>query len=295
MTSKGIIKEYIPLAGLTTYRIGGNARFYSEPESIEDLMTILAWARKEGLDRFVLGGGSNVLIADDGYPGLVIKLGRAFRTFHIDEKQQFITAGAATPLPLLGRDLARNGWEGFIYMCVIPGTLGGAVCINAGTTFEGEIKERCVSADVLTEDLTVKTMSSQELNFSYRNSSLLCSRNIVLSATFRFERHVNPDSLQKEIAKVLQKRKRVQPAVPRNCGSIFKKPSTGKAAGWYIEQAGLKGHRIGDAQVSPEHANWIVNHGNATASDVKSLVELIRTSVNCLFDVELETEVIYVP
>lgn len=289
------LKENIPLAGFTTYRIGGNARFFSEPDTVEELIAVVSWARANGFDWFIIGGGSNILIADDGFPGVVIKLGQSFRSFHIDVENQTVTAGSAVLLPSLGRTLAQNGWEGFVYMCVIPGTVGGAVCVNAGTTNEGEIKDRFVSANVLTEDLNIRSFSCKDLTFSYRNSSLFNSRNIVLSATFRLGRRVGVDSLNRLITKVVRTRKNSQPTVPRNCGSVFKRPSTGKSAGWYIEQAGLKGYQVGDAQVSTEHANWIVNHGNATASDVKSLIELVRSRVHHLFGVELEREVIYVP
>jgi len=288
------LRENFPLSDLTTYKIGGIARYYCEPDTIGDLVEVLSQAKRENLKWFVLGSGSNVLIADEGFPGIVIRLGDSFKNIVINEREKLVTAGAGTKLPRLGLILAKGGWDGFIYMCVIPGTVGGAVCINAGTTNEGEIKDRFVSAEIVNNDGIVKSISAHEMNFSYRSSSLLRSRNIVLSATFRLESQVSVDSLKKEIAKVARKRKSVQPTVPRNCGSVFKKPSRGRSAGWYIEQAGLKGYRIGDAQVSPEHANWIVNHGNATASDVKSLIELIRARVQHHFGVELETEVIYV-
>lgn len=290
-----ILKKNIPLAGFTTYRIGGSASFFAEPETVADLMAVLGWARANGVDWFIIGGGSNILIADDGFPGLVIKLGRSFQAYSIDEENGIVTAGAATLLPLLGRDLLRKGWDGFIFMCVIPGTVGGAVSMNAGTTNEGEIRDQFLSADVLTEDLVVKSLSSYDLNFDYRYSSILKSRNIILSAKFKLEKQVGNDFLEMKLAKVSRKRKSVQPSVARNCGSVFKKPSSGESAGWYIERAGLKGHRIGDAQVAPEHANWIVNLNNAKAADVKNLIMLCQNLVYEKFDVRLEREVIILP
>ena len=292
---KKTIFKNILLSSFTTYHIGGPAKYFFIAKNIYELFDILEWAKREGIPWFVLGRGSNLLIDDNGFPGLVIKLGGDFKKIEINESYGLVSAGGGCSLPKLGIALANKGWSGFEYMCVIPGTVGAAVRINAGTTKEGEIKDRFVSAQVLMPDLQIKTLSANELNFSYRYSNLIENNGIVLNTTFRLETRESAEILKKRVKELALSRKRRHPRNTRNCGSIFKRPKGGKSAGWYIEKAGLKGIRIGDAQIAPEHANWIINLGNARAKDVKALIELAQEKVMKKFNIKLEREVIYVP
>ena len=284
----------VPLRKLTTYRIGGPAKFFFIADDIHELIDSLTWAKEENVPWFCLGMGSNVLIDDQGFPGLVIKLGEGFKGIEIDEAQGLITVGGGCLLPRLGMTLMKQGIAGFEYMCVIPGTVGAAVRINAGTK-EGEIKDKFLSADILMPDLRGINLTKEDMKFSYRHSDLIGNRGLVLSARFQIRDRESAEGIEKRIKEMIARRKSKQPKNPRNCGSVFKNPNGEKPAGWYIEQAGLKGMRKGDAQIATEHANWIVNLGKATATDVKYLIHYAQEKVFDKFGVELRREMIYVP
>lgn len=289
------IRKDVALRQHTTYRIGGPAQYYVSVDNLKELRDALQWCQETGVSWFVLGHGSNILVADEGFPGLVLVLGEGFQHIQFHDEQSVVSAGGGCSLPKLGRRLASNGWAGFEFMNVIPGTVGAAVRINAGTTYEGEMKDCIHAVQVLGPDLLVKTFTRDELNFSYRSSRLTENKAIVLNAAFRLAKRDSVKTIQKKIKRIRDKRNQRHPKNHRNCGSVFKKPEHGKSAGWYIEQTGLKGRRIGGAQVALEHANWIVNAGSATAADVKELIRLIQESVFARFDVMLEREVIYIP
>lgn len=293
MIDSKFIENY-PLKYTTTYRIGGPARYFFVANGIKDLLEALEYSKHAGLPFFLLGGGSNVLISDKGFPGIVIKLGRDFNEIEIGEEEQIVVSGGAVKLPKLGMRLVTNGWGGFEFMCGIPGTVGGAVRINAGTK-GGEIKDNFISAKVLNTDLQISLLDNDKMNFLYRNSSLMGNEGIVLEATFGLKHKRNVKELKRIVKEILLNRKLKQPKNHRNCGSVFKKPKKGKPAGWYIEEAGLKGMRIGNAQVALEHANWIVNLGDAKATDIKMLIQYIQEKVLSKFGVQLEREVLYIP
>ena len=197
-------------------------------------------------------------------------------------------------MPALSSQCMSKGWGGFEFMCGIPGTMGGGVCINAGTS-DGEIKDHFISATVITPNGNVKVVGKDEVRFSHRHSMLANSRDIVLFVRFKLPYLDSSENIKGKIKKVIANRRAKQPKIKRNCGSVFKKPLGRKPAGWYIDQAGLKGLRIGDAMVAHEHANWILNLGNAKADQVKALISKIQDEVMKKFDVSLEREVIYVP
>jgi UDP-N-acetylmuramate dehydrogenase len=284
----------VPLRRLTTYRIGGPAKFFFVANDIHALIDSLTWAKEENVPWFCLGMGSNVLVSDDGFPGLVIKLVDGFKSIEINESKDYFTVGGGYPLPKLGMTLMKQGIAGFEYMCVIPGTVGAAVRINAGTK-EGEIKDRFLSANILMPDLSIINFPKEDVKFSYRYSNLIGNKGLVLSARFQIRDRESAEGIQKRIKEMIARRKSKQPKNPRNCGSIFKNPNGEKPAGWYIEQAGLKGMRKGDAQIATEHANWIVNLGKAAAADVKYLIHHAQEKVFDKFGVELRREIIYVP
>lgn len=289
-----LVRRDVLLKSMNTYHIGGSAKYFCTPENVDALLDALAWAKQGGIPWFCLGMGSNVLIDDKGVPGLVIRLGKGFKNINLFESRGIASTGGGCSLRRVGTTLIRQGWSGFEYMCVIPGTVGAAVRINAGTK-EGEIKDKFASAQVIMPNLETVDVSAKDLNFSNRYSRLTESQSIVVSASFQIDTREPPEMLTKRVGEIESRRKAIQPKNPRNCGSVFKNPMGGAPAGWYIEQAGLKGMRIGDAQIAGEHGNWIVNLGNATAKDVKGLIEYVKEKVFQRFGIELRREVIYVP
>jgi len=276
----------------TTFKIGGSAQYFSSCNTVNEIQKALSWCEQQGLPWFILGNGSNILIADEGFPGLVLKLGHGFKA--VSFSQNSVEVGGGVLLPALSRHFLSRGWGGFEFMCGIPGTIGGAVRMNAGTR-DGEIKDHFISAKVLSPDGSVKVVGKEEMDFSHRHSALETTRDIVLSARLKLPYSENPENIKEKIKKIISSRRAKQPKIKRNCGSVFKKPPGGKPAGWYIDHAGLKGLRIGGAMVAHEHANWILNLGNARAEDVKALISRIQYEVMKKFDVSLEREVIYVP
>lgn len=293
MQYKGI-RENFPLKNFTTYCIGGKAKFFYIANNTVELLEVLNRSKDNHVPYFLIGGGSNILISDDGFPGLVIKLGKNFNKIIINEKKKIVIVGSAVKLPRFCMYMVNRGWEGFEFMCAIPGTMGGAVRINAGTK-GGEIKDNFISTKILTTNFQIKTFKKNEMGFSYRHSNLFNNGGIVLESKFVLKHQKNREDLRKKVKKILLERKNKQPKNHKNCGSVFKNPLNGKSAGWYIEQTKLKGMKVGDAQVSFEHANWIINLGNAKAQDVKRLIQHIQAKVSEKFGITLEKEVIYAP
>ena len=277
----------------TTYKIAGYAKHMIKCDSINELQScFLSQVKIKNLPWFLIGNGSNILVSDEGFPGVVIKLGGDFKKVVFDDDT--VRAGGGVLLPALNRHCLSRGWGGFEFMCGIPGTIGGAVRMNAGTK-QGEIKDHFVSATVLTPGGEIKQLLKKDLAFSHRHSMLVGSRDIVLSAMFAKPYISNKADIQKKIKEIIAARRQKQPRNKKNCGSVFKSPPGGKPAGWYIDQAGLKGFQVGDAMIAHEHANWIVNLGNATAKDVKAVISHIQNIVFQKFGIMLEREVIYVP
>lgn len=280
------------LASHTTYRIGGPARYFSTCNSTDEIQEDIFFASKRNLPWFILGNGSNIIVSDEGFPGLVIKLGGNFKEVSFNEDT--VEIGAGVLLPSLIKHFMPKGWGGFEFMCGIPGTIGGAARINAGTR-QGEIKDNFISATILTPAGEIKTITKDAMNFSHRHSKLAETRDIVLSATFAKPYDSEKTSIDKKIKAIIKSRRDKQPKNHRNCGSVFKNPPGEKPVGWYIEQAGLKGAQIGGAMVAREHANWIVNLGSARSEHVKSLISMIQEEVFKRFGVSLEREIIYIP
>lgn len=286
------ILENYSLRSFTTFKIGGKARYFTVCESIEALCESLGWCTREGVPWFVLGNGSNILVSDKGFPGLVVKLGKMFKQIKFHEDT--VEVGAGVLLPVLSRYFLEHQWGGFEFMCDIPGTIGGAVRMNAGTK-EGEIKDQFVLALMLTPNGETLSIDKGGMEFCYRKSSPEHKKNIVLGAQFSFSYFSERHAIREKIKQIVVARRQKQPANRRNCGSVFKSPSGSQSAGWYIDKAGLKGARVGDAMVAFEHANWIVNVGNAKAEDVKGLIEKIQHEVFKQYRIKLEREVIYAP
>ena len=279
-----------PLGSLTAWQIGGPAAQFAEPSTPTELRWCLQWAESNRLPVLALGGGSNLLIADAGYPGLVLRyVSRAYGISASGPAAQ-VEVGAFAPLAGTARRLARQGWAGLEWAEGIPGTVGGAVVGNAGA-YGGEIATALAEVETLSLAHGGRTIPGSDCAFGYRGSRFHGqdpTREFILSARFRL-RKADPEELEERLDQIGRER-RARTPVGRSCGSVFKNPP-GDAAGRLIEAAGFKGIRQGAAQVSPKHANYILNLGGATARDVLSLIESIREKVRREFGVDLELEV----
>jgi UDP-N-acetylmuramate dehydrogenase len=283
-----IVKARIPLATLTSFRVGGPAEWYAAPKTLDELQASFAWAQAEGLRVTLLGAGSNLLISDRGLPGLVIGT-RRLRHVQFDLGTGHITVGAGEPLPRLAWYAANRGCRGFEWAVGIPGTVGGAVVMNAGA-HGGCIAESLINAHVLLPDGTVKILTPEDMGYAYRTSTLQGRDWLVTQASFQLQPGFDPEQITADTADHLDQRRTTQPYHMPSCGSVFRNPGEYKA-GWLIEQSGLKGYQIGGAQVAQRHANFILNSGSATATDIFQLIRHIQKEVQDRWRLRLEPEV----
>jgi len=281
------VSEGEPLASRTSFGIGGPADFFVElgrPQAIEELLEGCA---DRGIPYLLLGAGTNLLIADAGVEGLVVRV--VNREHHVDGRQ--VRAGAGLKMMRLARIVADAGLRGFEFAIGVPGTVGGAVYQNAGC-WGKELREVLVSVEGFTPDAGLKNWMPADLKFGYRTSALRAGAlkgGLVVEATIQLERG-DGEEAKALMTKLTRERGETQPIKTKNCGSVFKNPP-GDSAGRLVQAAGLKGARESNAVVSPMHGNFIVNEGGATASDVKRLIERVQTEVRRRFNLELETEV----
>ena len=280
----GQVKYDEPLAKHTTFRICGPARIHFSPANAEAAAGAIAWAKGEGLPWLVLGLGSNVLIRDGGFHGLVLKLGKGVDA--ITEKGSVWTVGAGLPTPLLARRTADAGLAGVQRLIGVPGTVGGGVFMNAGAHGQ-DFASALVSVTALSASGDVKTLPRTAIPFAYRHSGL--AGQVVLAATLRFNED-EPGRLKADLAMLLKKRRDGTPFDQPCCGSVFKNPDI-MTAGRLIDRCGLKGRRVGGAEISALHGNYIVNKGGASADDVIKLMDIARTAVFKEYGVELALEV----
>ncbi len=283
----GKIKENEPLANHTTMKIGGPADLYIEPSSVESLKKIMELIQRHQIKWTAIGRGSNLLISDDGIEGAVIKLGRGLD--HMDLQGSELKVGAGYSIVALSTQISRKGYSGLEFASGIPGSVGGAVYMNAGA-HGSDISKILKSAHILFEDGNMQWLSNEEMDFSYRTSVLQKKRpGIVLEAVFEVVAG-DKDQIFAEMQKNKDYRKETQPWNYKCAGSIFRNPLP-KYAGRLIEEAGLKGYSIGGAQISDMHGNFIVNTGSATAQDVLDLIQFAKDKIHEQFGVSLETEV----
>lgn len=284
-----------PLAPLTTWGIGGPARWLWTPPSLEQAALVLRSAHELGIPVFYLGRGSNVLIADAGLPGLTFSLRRAFQELTFTATT--VRAGAGVYLPYLAGAAARRGWTGLEFLIGIPGTVGAAVRLNAGIGSGREIGTLVQRLWVLTVAGDLRELAATDLSFGYRTSSLLRNQPdwLVVQVELQPQGEAPPATILATQRHLLAERRAKSPPEKLTCGSVFKNPPNAPPAGWLIEQAGCKGKTIGDAQVSLKHANFIVNRGRATAAQVKALISLVQEEVWKQFGIALEREVVYLP
>ncbi len=280
----GTIREDVPLAPFTTFRIGGNAKIYVEPTTAEDVITIEQYVAEHQVPLFIIGNGSNVLISDSGFDGIVMNLETGFNTLACDE--QIVTVGSGVRMATFVDFVIRNKLRGVEMLAGIPATIGGAVWMNAGC-YGGETSDHLLDVSIIRDRALVK-LTKEQCGFRYRHTGFL-KDDVVLSARFAFEIG-DPVELREIKLKHLKHRNDVQPVNLPNCGSVFKNPKP-RFSAELIEQVGLKGTRIGGAQISPKHANFIVNIDHASASDIIALMNLARKKVFDEHQIVLEPEV----
>lgn len=270
-----------PMSKHTTFRTGGNADFFVTPESIEELEKIL----KVSGNVIVIGNGSNLLVTDKGIRGIVVSL-KKLNNFEIND--EIITVDSGMPIAKLARIAADNSLTGLEFACGIPGTVGGAVFMNAGA-YGGEMKDVVVSSTYLDKKtLEIKTL--EEHNFKYRSSIYAEELDgIILSVKLKLT-HGNKEEIQNKIKENMESRNSKQPVNKPSAGSTFKRQE-GVIAAKLIDEAGLKGYKIGGAEVSTLHAGFVINSGDATSKDILDLIEYIKKSVKEEYGVELEPEV----
>ncbi|MFD1018083.1 UDP-N-acetylmuramate dehydrogenase [Thalassobacillus hwangdonensis] len=283
----GKVKLNEPLKKHTTIKIGGPADLFIEPDSIENLKKTLQIVKDHGLSVRIIGRGSNLLIPDEGIRGAVVKLGPGLD--HLEEDGNTIQVGAGYPMIKLAMIMSRKGLGGLEFAGGIPGSVGGAVYMNAGA-HGSDISEILVKAHILFEDGTMEWLTKDEMKFSYRTSVLQNERKgYCLEAVFE----LNPGSKEEivaEIQKFKDYRRETQPWSHPCAGSIFRNPLP-EYAGKLVEEVGLKGHKIGDAQISELHANFIVNTADASYEDVMALIQHVKDTIWKEKQIKIETEV----
>jgi len=297
------IKKNIPLASYTTFKIGGKTKYFLSAKRKEDIIEAIKWAKNRNIKYFILGGGSNILISDKGFDGLIIKMDN--RNYKISNNIIFAESGL--PLSKLVKISINNNLTGLEWAVGIPGTIGGAIWGNAGA-FGQTISKLILSIEILRRG-EIEILKKKTCSFSYRNSLFKNNEKfIILSAELKLKKG-NSKKSKKIIQEYLNRRKTTQPTEP-NIGCIFKNPTFSPKfkidkklipikenripAGWLIEKCGLKGYKIGQAQISKKHANFIINLKKAKAEDVISLINLVKKKVKDKFNIQLEEEIKYV-
>ncbi|MEH2075591.1 MAG: UDP-N-acetylmuramate dehydrogenase [Nostoc sp.] len=282
------IKSQACLSAFTSYRVGGAADLYVAPRNLEALQASLKYAKERDLKVTTLGAGSNLLVSDRGISGLVIAT-RHLRFSNFDPQTGQLTVAAGESIPSLAWAAAELGWQGLEWAVGIPGTAGGAVVMNAGA-HNSCIADMLVSAEVLSPDGTLETLTPEQLGYNYRTSLLQGGDRIVTQATLQLAPGADPAKVVAITKEHKKHRLSTQPYNFPSCGSVFRNPKP-YSAGWLIEQTGLKGYQIGGAQVALLHANFIVNRGGAKASDIFCLIRHIQHQVQERWSINLEPEV----
>lgn len=279
---KGVVKFDEPLKKHTSLRVGGGARYFVVPASYEDIRESLSFAEGEGLPWVVLGNGTNILFPDEGYPGVVLKVGPLLRESRLDLGKGSFWVQAGESLGGAIEHLHAHGLGDFDFLVGIPGTIGGALVMNAGIP-EGTISELVRWVRAIDEKGDLITLGRAQCEFGYRESLFQREKLVIVEAEFTVGGERRWD-----LAELLERRRR-QPLGQPSPGCVFKNPP-GWSAGELIDRAGLKGYRIGGAMISPVHANFIVNVGGARANDILRLIDLVRERVHRVFGIELEPE-----
>lgn len=282
------VKEKEPMSRYTTFHVGGCAEFLVLPETIEQIKEIIQLAKKEEVPYLLLGNGSNMLVSDQGVSGIVIRFQR-FQKMEVNGEE--ITAQAGVSLALLGKTACKHSLTGLEFAAGIPGTLGGAIRMNAGA-YGGEMKDVVTEVTVLTEDGVVAELPAEQLGFAYRKSVVEEKNYVVLEVKMKLQQG-NEDEIRNYMDQLSKQRREKQPLEYASAGSTFKRPE-GHFAGKLIQDAGLRGFAIGDAMVSEKHCGFVINRKNATAKEIVDVMKYVQKEVKDKFDVLLEPEVRFI-
>ena len=276
-----------PMSAHTTFKIGGAADLLISASDVDQLICVTAACAESGVPYMILGNGSNLLVSDNGIRGAVIALEGRFKELTVDGDQ--IIAGAGARLSKLCTVALEHGLGGLEFAYGIPGTVGGAVYMNAGA-YGGEMKDVVTAVTALAPDGTLRTYSREELAFGYRTSVFKTNQSMILYSNYQLHKD-SQEKIKAQMDDVMTRRKTKQPLELPSAGSVFKRPA-GAFAGTLIEQCGLKGKTVGGAQVSEKHAGFIVNAGGATCDDVMRLIALVQDTVKAQTGYVLEPEII---
>jgi UDP-N-acetylmuramate dehydrogenase len=283
---RGTLLKNEPLKNHTYFKIGGPASLFAVPEDTEDLKAVLKLIKRHEIEHYIIGNGTNLLVSDDGFKGIALKIGEKFNKLKCDGNK--VTAGAGILLSSLAKYFAKEGLAGFEFASGIPGYLGGAVPINAGA-YGGEMKDVITKVKCMDMDGKIHEFSNEEMEFAYRHSKLSDSDYIVLEAEFMLTPGKVEDITDK-IRELNEKRTSKQPLNLPSAGSTFKRPLNGYASK-LIEDAGLKGLKYRGAMVSDKHSGFIVSYDNASCEDVLELMRLVISTVYDKYGIKLEPEI----
>lgn len=275
-----------PLSAHTTFKVGGKCDIMVFPKSPQTLSSLILKAEQVGIKYFVMGNGSNVLFRDEGYAGAVFVLGEDMSEITVESG--VITASAGATLSRVCKTALEHHLGGMEFAWGIPGTVGGAVYMNAGA-FGGEMKDVVKSVTCIDKDGNLKTYSASELDFGYRSSRFTASKEIIVSASFALK-DADYDKIKSRMDELIERRRLKQPLEYPSAGSTFKRPE-GTYAGLVIENSGLKGYSVGGAQVSEKHANFVINKNGATAADIIKLISDVKRTVKEKTGYDLECEI----
>lgn len=283
---KGKIYLDEPMKKHTTFRVGGPADYFVTPSTVEEVKGIVALCKKEDMPYYILGNGSNLLVGDSGYRGVMIQIYKEMSGIEVNGEIIRVQAGAL--LSKIGAAALEAELQGFEFAAGIPGTMGGAVVMNAGA-YGGEMKDILVDATVLTQEGEVLVLKNEELELGYRTSIIAKKDYIVLEATVKLAKG-DKEAIRGRMDELKIQRVTKQPLEYASAGSTFKRP-TGYFAGKLIQDAGLRGFQVGGAQVSEKHCGFVINKENATAADIVELMKQVADKVYAEFGVTLEAEV----
>lgn len=275
-----------PMRNHTSFKIGGPADILIIPETEEEIIESVKFCRSNNIEYFIMGNGSNLLVKDSGIRGVVIKISSKFGKIQVDDDRVVCESGAL--LSVVGKHLLRESLTGFEFASGIPGTIGGAITMNAGA-YGGEMKDIAINVRALGKYNNIIELNNKEMDFRYRGSKIVDEELIVLSTEFQLEKG-EYSLIEERMKDLTHKRISKQPLELPSGGSTFKRPE-GYFAGKLIDDSGLRGVRYGDAQISEKHCGFVVNRGNSTYEEVHTLIGTVQKIVKDKFDVNLETEI----
>lgn len=278
-----------PMSGHTSFRVGGPADYFVQPASREEIREAIMAAKEEKVPFFVIGNGSNLLVSDRGWRGMILQVGKNYQEITVDDN--IITARSGATLARVAKEALDHSLTGMEFAAGIPGSVGGAVAMNAGA-YDGEIRNILLDAEVMTSEGEFITIPAADLDLSYRHSCVFEKDYLVLSARFLLAPG-DPGQIRSRMDELARARKEKQPLEYPSAGSTFKRPK-GYFAGKLIQDAGLKGYTVGGAQVSEKHSGFVINRGGATAEEIAFLIAQVQKKVEQQFGVRMEPEVRFV-